>query len=128
MTVRSRAMKNESLKLLPVPGLIYLSTPFSRAAADFLDEIDVPAFKIGSGEADNIPPIRHIAQKEKPVILSTGMQSIDSIEQAVNELRAVSFPLLFLNAQICILPPRDCVFERSNRTERCLSGRYCGIF
>ena len=64
-------------------GLIYISTPFSRAAADFLDEIGVPAFKIGSGEADHLPLIRHIAAKGKPVIMSTGMQTIESIGQSV---------------------------------------------
>ncbi|WP_114964604.1 N-acetylneuraminate synthase family protein [Alkalilacustris brevis] len=64
-------------------GLIYLSTPFSRAAADFLDEIGVPAFKIGSGEADNLPLIRHIAAKGRPVILSTGMQTIQSLARSV---------------------------------------------
>ena len=42
--------------------MIYISTPFSRFAADFLAEIDVPAFKIGSGECTNIPLIRHIAE------------------------------------------------------------------
>ena len=52
-------------------GMIYISTPFSRAAADFLNEIDVPAFKIGSGEADNLPLVRHIARCGKPVIMST---------------------------------------------------------
>ena len=64
-------------------GLIYLSTPFSRAAADFLNEIGVPAFKIGSGEADNLPLIRHIARFGKPVILSTGMQTIETIRASV---------------------------------------------
>ncbi|MBL6624078.1 MAG: N-acetylneuraminate synthase family protein [Rhizobiales bacterium] len=64
-------------------GLIWISTPFSRSAADFLEEIDVPAFKIGSGEADNLPLIRHIAKKGKPIILSTGMQSISSIKKTV---------------------------------------------
>ena len=64
-------------------GLIYLSTPFSRKAADFLNEIGVPAFKIGSGEADNLPLIRHIARMGKPVILSTGMQTIESIRASV---------------------------------------------
>jgi len=44
-------------------GLIYLSTPFSRLASDFLEEIGVPGFKIGSGEADNLPLIRHIARE-----------------------------------------------------------------
>ncbi|MEO9825101.1 MAG: N-acetylneuraminate synthase family protein [Paracoccaceae bacterium] len=64
-------------------GLIYISTPFSRAAADFLDDIGVPAFKIGSGEADHLPLIRHIAAKGKPIIMSTGMQTIESIGRSV---------------------------------------------
>lgn len=64
-------------------GLIYISTPFSRAAADFLDDIGVPAFKIGSGEADHLPLIRHIAARGKPVIMSTGMQTIQSIAKSV---------------------------------------------
>jgi N-acetylneuraminate synthase len=66
--------------------MIWISTPFSRAAADFLEELDVPAYKIGSGEADNLPLIRHIARKGKPVILSTGMQTIDSIRASVEIL------------------------------------------
>ena len=77
-------------------GLIWISTPFSRMAADFLDEIDVPAFKIGSGEADNLPLIHHIAQKGKPIIMSTGMQSIQSLENSVNilEKSGVEYALL----------------------------------
>jgi len=67
-------------------GMIYISTPFSRAAADFLAEIDVPAFKIGSGECDNLPLIRHIAAMGKPVIMSTGMQDIGSLERSVKVL------------------------------------------
>lgn len=77
-------------------GLIYISTPFSRKAADFLYEIGVPAFKIGSGEADNLPLIRHIARFGKPVILSTGMQTIESIRASVAILDAagVDYALL----------------------------------
>ena len=56
---------------------------FSRAAADFLDEAGVPAFKIGSGEADHLPLIRHIASKGKPVIMSTGMQTIETLARSV---------------------------------------------
>ena len=67
-------------------GMIWISTPFSRAAADFLEVLDVPAYKIGSGEADNLPLIRHIAKKGKPVIMSTGMQSIDTIRASVQIL------------------------------------------
>ena len=77
-------------------GLIYISTPFSRAAADFLETLDVSAYKIGSGEADNIPLIRHIARKGKPVIMSTGMQSINTIRASVQILEeaGVEYALL----------------------------------
>lgn len=67
-------------------GLIWISTPFSRAAADWLETQDVPAYKIGSGEADNLPLIRHIARKGKPVLLSTGMQTIETIRASVDIL------------------------------------------
>jgi len=67
-------------------GMIYISTPFSRAAADFLAEIGVAGFKIGSGEANHVPLIRHIAGFGKPVILSTGMQTIESLQPSVQAL------------------------------------------
>ena len=67
-------------------GMIWISTPFSRAACDFLETLDVPAYKIGSGEADNLPLIRHIASKGKPVILSTGMQTVETIRASVEIL------------------------------------------
>ncbi len=77
-------------------GLIWISTPFSRMAVDFLDYIDVPAFKIGSGEADNLPLINHIAKKGKPIIMSTGMQSIQSLKNSVGilEKSGVEYALL----------------------------------
>lgn len=77
-------------------GLIYISTPFSRAAADFLIDIGVPAFKIGSGESDNLPLIRHVAGFGKPIIMSTGMQTIDSVSESVGILEAagVDYALL----------------------------------
>ena len=77
-------------------GMIFISTPFSRAAADFLNELDVPAYKIGSGEADNLPLIRHIAAFGKPVIMSTGMQTVESIRASVQILEdaGVEYALL----------------------------------
>ena len=63
--------------------MIFISTPFSRAAADRLHAMQVPAFKIGSGECNNYPLLEHIAQFGKPVILSTGMNTIDSVTKAV---------------------------------------------
>lgn len=67
-------------------GMIFLSTPFSRAAADRLERMGVSAFKIGSGECNNYPLIEHIAKFGKPMIVSTGMNDIDSIRKAVNIL------------------------------------------
>lgn len=68
-------------------GMIYLCTPFSRAAADELESIGVVAYKIGSGECNNYPLVEHIAKFGKPVILSTGMNNISSIAPAVKLLR-----------------------------------------
>lgn len=67
-------------------GMIFLSTPFSRAAADRLQKMNVSAFKIGSGEMNNYPLIEHVASFGKPIILSTGMNNIESVKRAVNIL------------------------------------------
>jgi len=64
-------------------GMIFISTPFSRAAADRLIKMNVPAFKIGSGECNNYPLLEHIANFGKPVIMSTGMNTIESVKKAV---------------------------------------------
>ena len=78
--------KDEEIKLkkqVEDLGMIYISTPFSRSAADFLNDINVPAFKIGSGECDNLLLIEYIADFGKPIILSTGMQNLLSVEKPV---------------------------------------------
>lgn len=64
-------------------GMIYLSTPFSRAAADRLENMGVQAYKVGSGECNNYPLIEHIASFGKPMIVSTGMNDINSIKKTV---------------------------------------------
>ena len=77
-------------------GGTYISTPFSRKAAIFLNDIGVPAFKIGSGECCNLPLIRLIASFGKPVIMSTGMHSVDEIKPAVKifEENKIQYALL----------------------------------
>lgn len=77
-------------------GLLYISTPFSRSAADFLNDIGVVGFKIGSGECDNLALIRHIASFNKPLIMSTGMQTIETITPSVDVLieNDIDFALL----------------------------------
>ncbi len=91
--------KDEEIKLKRLVedlGMIYISTPFSRSAADFLNDINIPAFKVGSGECDNLLLIEHIADFGKPVILSTGMQNLLSVEKPVEifEKKNVEYALL----------------------------------
>lgn len=78
-------------------GLIYMSTPFSFEALEFLDSLDVPAFKIGSGECNNYPLVRAIAEKRKPVIMSTGMNSIESIRPSVEIFRELGVPFALMH-------------------------------
>jgi len=78
-------------------GMIFLSTPFSRAAADRLNEMDVKAYKIGSGECNNIPLLKHIAGFKKPVILSTGMNDLESVARSVAVFMNHDVPVALLH-------------------------------
>ncbi|EAH5981828.1 N-acetylneuraminate synthase family protein [Campylobacter upsaliensis] len=78
-------------------GLVYLSTPFSRAGANRLEDMGVSAYKIGSGECNNTPLIKHIASFKKPIILSTGMNDIKSIAQSVKILKDFEVPFVLLH-------------------------------
>ena len=68
-------------------GMIFISTPFSRAAADRLERMGVCAYKIGSGECNNYPLIEHIASFGKPMIISTGMNNLKDIKKTVKILK-----------------------------------------
>lgn len=78
-------------------GMIFLSTPFSRAAVDRLEKLGVEAYKIGSGECNNYPLIEYIAGFGKPIILSTGMNDIGSIRLAVNIIEKYKLPYALLH-------------------------------
>lgn len=77
-------------------GMVYLSTPFSREAADRLEHYGVKAYKVGSGEMNNYPLIKHIASFGKPMIVSTGMNNIASIKKTVEimEKASVAYALM----------------------------------
>jgi N,N'-diacetyllegionaminate synthase len=68
-------------------GIIFLSTPFDRKSVDFLDKLKVLAFKVASGEISNFPLLSHIASKGKPLILSTGMSTLEEVEETLEVLR-----------------------------------------
>ncbi|MYL62246.1 polyhydroxyalkanoate biosynthesis repressor PhaR [Bacillus hwajinpoensis] len=88
-------------------GMIYLSTPFSRAAADRLERMGVLAYKIGSGECNNYPLLEHVASFGKPMIVSTGMNNIESIKKTVKILEDYKVPYALLHCtNLYPTPPR----------------------
>lgn len=78
-------------------GILFLSTPFSREAADFLETVGVLAFKTGSGELTNLPLQQHIAKKGKPMIVSTGMSTPEEIDRTVQTVRAAGAPFALMH-------------------------------
>ena len=91
-------------------GIDYLCTPFSKASADLVDDLDVPAFKVGSGELTNIPLQRHIASKGRPMIVSTGMTELHEVEETVAAIKDVGVPLILTH---CV-SAYPCPYDRVN--------------
>lgn len=84
-------------KIAEEEGLICFSSPFDKTAVDFLEDMDVPAYKIASFEITDIPFIEYIASKGKPIIISTGIATLSDIEEAVNACKRMG------NNQIALL-------------------------
>lgn len=87
----------ELKKYVESKNMIFLSTPFSRAAADRLENMGVKAYKIGSGECNNYPLIEHIAKFGKPMIISTGMNNIESVRKTVQIIEKYNIPYVLLH-------------------------------
>ena len=75
-------------------GILYLCTPFSRKGADILEDLGVVAYKIGSGELTNLPLQEHIAVKGKPMIVSTGMCTVEEVQETVDAITRIGAPLI----------------------------------
>ena len=73
-------------------GLVFLSTPFDIASADFLSELGVPAFKVSSGDLTHALLLRHLARKGKPIILSSGMATLAEVQSAIAAIAEVASP------------------------------------
>lgn len=86
------ALKEEADRI----GIDFLSTPFDRSAADFLEDIDIECYKIASFELVDIPLIEYVASKKKPIIMSTGMATLGEIEDAVRAVRSMGNEQLIL--------------------------------
>lgn len=107
---RCKLSEEEDIKIkdyVESKGMIYLSTPFSRAAAERLARMDVKAYKIGSGECNNYPLIEHIAGYRKPIILSTGMNDIPAIKKSVGIFESKNIPYALLHCTSLYPTPYD---------------------
>ena len=89
--IKKLELKKEDFKELSdyagEKNIVFLSSPFDMESVDMLYELDVPAFKIPSGEITNLPFLRYIAKKKKPIILSTEMAKLGEVEEAVNIIK-----------------------------------------
>ena len=87
-----RALRDEARSL----GLVFFATAFDEPSADLLAELDLPAFKIASGDLTNTPLLRHVAQLGKPLVVSTGGATIEDVDRAVDAVRGVGGTLCLL--------------------------------
>jgi N-acetylneuraminate synthase/N,N'-diacetyllegionaminate synthase len=77
-------------------GIVFFSTPFDEGSADDLEALGVPMFKVSSGDLTNLPFLRHLASKKRPIILSTGMATLEDVDEAVAAVRGGGDPPLAL--------------------------------
>lgn len=87
----------ELKKYVESKGIVFLSTPFSRAAVNRLEKFEVKAYKVGSGEMNNHPLLDYIASIGKPMIVSTGMNDLDSVAKAVEILEKRNVPYALMH-------------------------------
>ena len=87
----------ELKKYIEKKNLLYIATPFSYKAADWLKENKIKLIKIGSGETNNIPFIKHVCSFKTPMIVSTGMNSLDTIKKTVNLINKNQIPHVLLH-------------------------------
>ena len=109
-------------------GMIFISTPFSRAAAERLKRFNISAYKIGSGECNNYPLLEHIAQFGKPVILSTGMNTIESVKKAVAIFDKYKVPVALLHTtNLYPTPPHLVRFGAMQQLQEAFPNKVIGL-
>ncbi len=87
--VFSEAVYKELIGESKKSSIIFLSTPFDEASADLLFSLGIAAYKVGSGELTHLQFLKHLASKELPMILSTGMSNMNQVDNAVQAIQSV---------------------------------------
>ena len=91
-------------------GLIFFATPFDTKSVDFLEEVGVPLYKIASFDVTHLPLLEYVAKKGKPMILSTGMATVEEVDEAVETILQYNANLVLLHC-VSVYPTTD---ERLN--------------
>jgi len=78
--------------------ITFLCTPWDMPSVDFLEELDIVAYKISSGDMTNFPLIKYVSKTRKPMIISTGMSKIEEIEKMVSFVKEQNIPFVILHA------------------------------
>jgi len=95
----------------------FFSTPFSKEDVDFLEKVDVNLYKVASCDTTNLPLLKYIASKQKPIILSTGISRIGEIEEAVEVIEDEgNDQIVLLHCTITYPTPYDCVNLNAMKT------------
>ncbi|WP_394261563.1 N-acetylneuraminate synthase family protein [Moraxella boevrei] len=109
-------------------GMIFISTPFSREAAYRLERMGVEAYKIGSGECNNYPLIKLVASFGKPMIVSTGMNSIESVKKSVQIMEEAGVPYALLHCtNVYPTPPELVRLGAMNELEQAFPNAVIGL-
>jgi len=117
-----REWHGELLHCADMRGLHFLATPYDMEAVDLLDKLDVPAFKVGSGDITWHDMLQYIARKGKPIILSTGASTIEEISEAVGVIRSTGNEEIILLQCVTNYPSH---FESANiRTMEAMGKRF----
>lgn len=109
-------------------GMIFISAPFSFAAVDRLERMDVKAYKISSSQMNNYPLVEYVASKRKPIILSTGMNDITSVKKAVKTIEKYHDEFALLHCTNIYPTPADKIrLNALKELEKVFPGRVIGL-
>ena len=109
-------------------GIVFFSTPFDEASADVLDRLGVALFKVPSGEVTNVPLLRHLAAKGKPILLSTGMCTLEEVATALDTIAGAGDPPVAVLHCVSAYPaPAEETNLRAMDTLRARFGRPVGL-
>lgn len=109
-------------------GMIFISSPFSFAAVDRLERMNVAAYKISSSQMNNYPLVEYVASKRKPIIISTGMNDMDGVKKAVNTIKKYHEEFAILHCTNVYPTPADKIrLNALNEIEQAYPGAVIGL-